>query len=130
MIPLSKNAIAKVILVLFLMQQGIVTVAMAASQMQQPDGAAVATLGHDCASMSVQDDGHSGGHAAATESSQHEHQDCIDSGCDDCVGCVACAVGYRNSFNIFVSGRPVVAPVYIATSIPEPDLLYRPPIVN
>ena len=130
MIRISKNTVAQVLLVLFLMQQGIATVAIAASQMQQPDGAAVATLGHDCESMSVQDDVHSGGHAAATESSQHDHQDCIDSGCDDCVGCVACAVGYRNSFNIIVSGRPVGAPVYIAMAIPEPDLLYRPPIVN
>jgi len=129
-IRLSKSIVAQVFLLLFLMQQGFATVAMAQSQMQQTDRSAVAALGHECATMGVQDDGHSGGHPAAAESSQHDHQDCIDSGCDDCVGCVACAVGYRNSFNIFVSGRPVAGAVYIATSIPEPDLLYRPPIVN
>jgi len=134
-IRLSKNAIAQVFLLLFLMQQGIVTLAMAAPQMRQADGSAVATMAHDCEGMNsqdwnLQDDGHSGVLAAAPESSQQDHQDCNDSGCDDCLGCVACATGSRKPFNIFMISRPVVAPVYIAAAIPEPDLLYRPPIAN
>ena len=129
-IRLSKNAIAQAFLLLFLTQQGIVTLAMAASQMQRADGSAVATMAHDCEGMNVQDDGHSGVVAGAPESSQQDHQDCNDSGCDDCLGCVACAAGSRKSFNIFIISRPVVAPVYIAAAIPESDPPYRPPIAN
>jgi hypothetical protein len=129
-IRLSKNAIAQVFLLVFLMQQGIVTLAMAASQMQQVDGSAVAKMGHDCEGMGAHDDGHSGALAVTPESSQQDHQDCNDSGCDDCLGCVACAAGNLKPFNIFIISRPVVAPVYIAAAIPEPDPLYRPPITN
>lgn len=130
MTRLPENVFARCFLLLLLMQQATASVAMAAAKIQlsagDPD---IATMAHDCASMGMQSEGHVGSHTAGLDNGpQHEHQDCIDAGCDDCVGCVVCAIGYRNAINLFVSGQPIVAPVSVVASIPEPDLLYRPPI--
>lgn len=115
---------------LFLLaQQGMGSLALAAAEIFPTTGTTdVAAMAHDCASMAGQVESHSGTHAAASESTQHDHQDCIDAGCDDCVGCVACAVGYRNSLELYTSGRPVVITLTAAAPLPAPERLYRPPI--
>jgi hypothetical protein len=136
-IRLPENAFAKWLLLLFLVQQGVASVAMAASEMQHRAARSdVAAMEHHCERMGMQHDVYSGTQVLTEESLQgqdqadHEHQDCIAAGCDDCVGCVACVIGYRNSIALYLNSLPVVSPIYIAVPIPEPDLLYRPPISN
>ena len=131
MTRLPQNVFAKCFLVLLLMQQGFASVAMAAAERQQRAGGNdIAAMAHDCEGMSVQDTDHSTSHAVTVETMQHEHQECIEAGCDNCIGCVTCAIGYSSSDAMYMSGQPIVTPAYIAAPMPEPDRLYRPPINN
>ena len=129
MTRLSNNTFAKCLLLLLLVQQGVGSLALAATGISQyAEGLDATPHVHDCASMNGQTEDHTLLHGGAPECSQHDHQDCIDAGCDHCVGCVACAVGFHSSFYLYMNGRPVISAVSGAAPLPEPELLYRPPI--
>ena len=124
------NAFVKCFMLWLLVQQGLGSFALAAAGVfQHADGIEVAAMAHECASMMTSAEDRSESNTGVPESAQHDHQDCIDTGCDECVGCVACATGYRYSFDLYISGKPVVLAAALAAPLPAPDLLYRPPIL-
>ena len=78
---------------------------------------------HDCGGMDMVGMNHANG-----EQMEHDHQECIDSGCADCVGSVAAAV----SSNLFIATSPHSAanwqwPARMQVTA-ESETLYRPPI--
>ena len=78
---------------------------------------------HDCSGMDMVGMNH-----ANSEQMEHDHQECVDSGCVDCVGSVAGAV----SSNLYIETSPHAAvnwqwPARMQVTA-ESETLYRPPI--
>jgi len=120
------NAFTKCFLLLLLLQQGMVSLVMAAPVAHSLDGSPdVVMATHDCQGMGEGSDVQSG---AKEDMQSQEHQDCIESGCDSCVGCVAGFAGSRPSGPLYLGNQPLIRHTFIAASARTADLLYRPPI--
>lgn len=128
---IRRNNLARFFLLLLLLQHGLMSLAMATPlAVASGDGAAMT---HSCATMDhayKSGDSRDSAHAGAQGMQQHDHNDCIQAGCDDCVACVACMTAYRNPVSIYTTRQ--AAAQFIALWIPNvlPDLLYRPPILS
>lgn len=63
------------------------------------------------------------------DNQQHEQADCIDAGCNDCVGCSVCL---PLAFGADAVGpeQPIVLLSHKQIADPGPDFLYRPPILS
>ena len=121
---------AKIFMMFLLLQQGATSFAMATSDTGSGARATDIVLAeHDCQSMSGKSVDDPAFHVAKNSNlQQHDSQDCIESGCDDCIGYFAGFTHYRNPVPLYVSSRPVVVHTFIAAALRAPDLLYRPPI--
>jgi hypothetical protein len=128
--PLFKNAFAKWFLLLLLAQQGLGSLALAAAgAMQDEHNRDAAAMAHECADMLMLDLDSPESSAVTRQSSEHDHQDCADMGCDNCVGCAVCAVNYRHSPSLDIRALPMVAAVTVAIPSSHAERLYRPPII-
>ena len=128
--PLFKNAFAKWFLLLLLAQQGLGSLALAATgAMQDEHNKDAAAMAHECADMLMLDLDSPESSAVTRQSSEHYHQDCADMGCDNCVGCAVCAVNYRHAPSLYIRARPAVVAVAVAIPSPRVERLYRPPII-
>jgi len=118
--------LARLLLLLLLAQHAVVSVAMSgASDMHAANAITADMAEHGCGGNNEVAMGHPDG-----GSMQHDHQQCADSGCADCVGSVAVAI---------VCSVAIVAPAHAAENwqwsarmpvTAQPEILYRPPIEN
>ena len=110
---------ARLLLLLLLAQHAVTGVAMSGAEMAGMTDVAA----HDCGGMDMVGMNH-----ANSEQMEHDHQECVDSGCVDCVGSVAGAV----SSNLYIETSPHAAvnwqwPARMQVTA-ESETLYRPPI--
>jgi hypothetical protein len=118
----QKTGFSQWLFVLLIMQHALAAVAVAASGPEHHQGvkAAAAEASVHCEAMRSEQ-------AGSSEMLQQGHQDCIESGCDNCVGCVACLPLAINSFPLPPGQQTLILSIELF-SAPQPDSLYRPPI--
>ena len=115
--------LARLLLLLLLAQHAVTGVAMSAGDMHAVTADMIDVAAHDCGGMDMVGMNH-----VNSEQMEHDHQECVDSGCADCVGSVAAAV----SSNLFIATSPHSAvnwqwPARMQVTA-ESETLYRPPI--
>jgi hypothetical protein len=121
---------ARLFLLLLFMQQGLPAIAYAASAtLQVASEQGVAVAGHDCGTSAELSAASVAENTMAPDGSM-QHEDCSDSGCDNCVGCIAGVAGYKHTVPFIIVSQPAFAHASVVPAMPAPDLLYRPPIAN
>jgi hypothetical protein len=119
-----KIAVVRALLVLLFVQHGLVATSFAAPF--SLGGPATEVAGHGCASMAAGEMGMTMSH----DMQQHDHEECVDSGCGDCVGSVVCAP-VSSTINASCGGSQEPLPgVAVAASVPQSESPYRPPILS
>ena len=128
--PFTKMRFARLFLILLFVQQGLPAIAYATSAtLQVASEQGVAVAGHDCGTHAELSAASAAENSMSPDGSM-QHEDCNDSGCDNCVGCIAGVAGYKHAVPFIVVSQPAFAHVSVTPAVPAPDLLYRPPIAN
>jgi hypothetical protein len=116
------SGLARFLLLLLLAQHAVLSIAMPdGSEMFAPDSTTTDMTMHGCGGEFT------ASHHEANQS-QHDHQQCLDSGCSDCVVVTTIALSDNASAAIFL---PVLMPEQQLGQpriSRESDALYRPPI--
>jgi len=130
-----KTGIAKCLLAVLIIQHGVFAMAGVSTHATvQADNGTLGTMQmeHDCAGMMQQSAATDAGEAMLQDGHQHasEHgpKDCVDSGCDDCMGCAACVAGQvvSQSSTRLKQQQDLVKTVFVLLA--RQESLYRPPI--
>jgi hypothetical protein len=113
------------LVMLLLLQHGLASATLITGNVMQSADESTAAAVHECAGMDMQFD------TSTTNDLQHskiQHEECIEAGCGNCVGCATFTSSYRSPVLSFVTSRAAALPVYLSPPVLAPDLLYRPPI--
>jgi hypothetical protein len=119
---LSTNWLARALLLLILMQQTVVSYAVA-PVVDVTGTNSIST--HECAGMDMTTDAH---HDAG--GMQHDQEQCAEEGCFDCVGTIAFAASPSVGVAVPAPNPQLRRPLSNSLSFQDPDLLYRPPILH
>jgi hypothetical protein len=111
--------LSKWLLVLLVLQHALAAAAVAAPDSERHSGATAEVSGH-CESMPSEQSGEQ-------DVRLNDHQDCVESGCDECVGCAAC-LPLAEGVSLEVSGQTGLFSKLLFFPEPYTDFLYRPPI--